>query len=152
MNGRWLVWVLLPILGLGLVLEVEHAVGRWRASQVFVAVKTITIEASTRGRLTRQLLERNLSLLRRAEPWSPVEVALPIARGGQYYLLERQKAAIRAYQEALALEPRGDVYAHLGRAYLRAGDRPAADRAFRTAILLDHNQHRQLEGFLLGAE
>lgn len=149
MTGRRIVWVLLPILGLGLALEVSRVRDRWRASQAFAAVKAITIEASLRGRLTRPLLERNLSLLRRAEPWSPVEVALPIARGGQFYLLDRPKAAIRAYEDALVIEPRGDVYAHLGRAYLKAGDRRAADRAFRTSILLDHTQLRKLEGFLL---
>ncbi len=146
--GRRLVWVLVPLLAAALVLEVDRARGLWHASRVAAVVKDVTIGANQRGRLSRQLLEHNLELLRVTEPLSPVEVALPIARGGQYLLLQRPKAAIRAYQHALTIEPRGEIYAHLGRAYLQLGDREAAEQAFRTAMDLDHTQRSRVRGFV----
>ncbi len=148
MTGRRLVWVLVPLLAAALVLEVDRARGLWHASRVAAVVKDVTIGANQRGRLSRQLLEHNLELLRVTEPLSPVEVALPIARGGQYLLLQRPKAAIRAYQHALTIEPRGEIYAHLGRAYLQLGDREAAEQAFRTAMDLDHTQRSRVRGFV----
>ncbi len=148
MTGRRLVWVLCPLLGAALVLEVGRAERLWRASRAAAVVKDVTIAASERGRLSRQLLEHNLELLRLSEPLAPVEVALPIARGGQYLLLDRPRAAIRAYRRALEIEPRGEVYAHLGRAYLKLGDREAAEDAFNLAMILDHTQRKRVRGFV----
>ena len=151
MSGRRLVWLLCPLLGAALMLEIGRASRLLRASRVAAVVKNVTITASERGRLSRQLLQNNLELLRVTEPLSPVEVALPIARGGQYLLLERPQAAIRAYRQALEIEPRGEVYAHLGRAYLKLGDRASAEDSFRTAMILDHTQRRRVRGFVTEA-
>ena len=148
MSGRRLVWVLLPLLALALVLEVRSAVRRMQASMVLGRVKEVTLEADRRGRLTRRMLERNADLLRRVEASSPTEVALPIARGGQYLLLNRPRAAVRAFEKALSIEPRGEVYAHLGRAFLALGDREAAAEAFRAAVVLDPAQRRALADLL----
>ncbi len=148
MTGRRLVWVLCPLLGIALVLEGDRATRLWRASRAAAVVKDITIAASERGRLSRRLLEHNLELLRLTEPLAPVEVALPIARGGQYLLLDRPRAAIRAYRHALEIEPRGEVWAHLGRAYLKLGDRVAAEHAFGLAMILDHTQRKRVRGFV----
>ncbi len=148
MTGRRLVWVLAPLLAAALVLEVGRAARLYKASRILAAVKGITLEANRQGALTQRLLERNLELLRQAEALSPVEVGLPITRAGQFMLLKRPHAAIRAYRQALVLEPRGEVYANLGRAYLEAGDREAAAEAFHRAILLDHTQRRQLQGLM----
>ena len=148
MSGRRLVWVLLPLVALALALEVRSAFRRMQASLVLAKVKAATLEADRLGRLSQRMLDRNAKLLRRVEPLSPVEVELPIARGGQYLLLDRPRAAIRTYEKALSIEPRGEVYAHLGRALVAAGDREAADRALRTAVLLDPSQRRGLEGLL----
>ena len=148
MSGRRAVWVLLPLLALTLALQVPRALRRWQASRILAVVKTVTVEASRRGRLSRRLLECNIELLRQAESFTRADVALQIARGGQYLLLNRPQAAIRAFQKAGDLEPRGEIYAQLGRAYLKAGDRHAAAEAFELAILLDHNQRQHLRGYL----
>lgn len=148
MTGRRLVWVLCPLLATALMLEIGRANRLWRASRVAAVVKSVTIMANQRGRLSRQLLQHNLELLRVTEPLSPTEVALPIARGGQFLLLDRPQAAIRAYRQALEIEPRGEIYVHLGRAYLKLGDRYAAEKAFRTAMILDHTQRKRVRGFV----
>ncbi len=150
--GRRLFWVLLPLLVAALVLEVGRARRLAYASRIAAVVKDVTIGANLNGRLSRRLLESNLELLRATEPLSPVEVALPIARGGQYLLLQRPKAAIRAYEHALTIEPRGEIYVHLGRAYLQLGEREAAEQAFRTAMVLDHTQRKRVRGFVSGPE
>ncbi len=150
MTGRRLVWVLCPLLGAALALELGRAGRQLRASRAAAVVKDVTIAASQRGRLSRQLLQHNLELLRVTEPLAPVEVALPIARGGLYLLLQRPQAAIRAYQEALEIEPRGEIYAHLGRAHLKLGDPVAAEEAFHKAMILDHTQRKRVRGFVSG--
>ena len=148
MSGRRLVWVVLPLLTLALALEVRSAVGRLQASLVLGKVKAASLEADRRGRLSPRMLELHARLLRRVEPLSPVEVGLPIARGGLYMLLQRPRPAVRVFEKALTIEPRGEVYAHLGRAFLALGDGGAAARAFRTAIVLDPSQRRGLGGLL----
>ncbi|MCP3962901.1 MAG: hypothetical protein GY719_34105 [bacterium] len=148
MNGRRAVWVLVPVLAVCLVLQLGRTGRKWQASRLLEAVKRVTVQASQRGRISRRVLERNVAALRRAEELDPVEVALPIARGGQYLLLERPEAAVRAYEKARDLEPRGELYAQLGRAHLKLGDGAAAERAFRTAVVLDHNQMKNLHGYL----
>ncbi len=148
MTGRWLAWVLCLLLGAALVLELGRARRLYRASLTAAVVKDVTIAASQQGRLSPQLIQHNLELLRTHEPLSPVEVALPIARGGLYLLLERPRAAVRAYRQALEIEPRGEVYAHLGRAYLQLGDRAASEEAFRMAMILDHTQRKRVRGFM----
>ena len=149
MRGIHLAWILTPLLAAALVLQVGEARRRFKASQTLAVVKTVTIKLNQRGRLTPNLIERNIKLLRDAERLDPAEVALPIARGGQYVSLERPKAALIAFEKALTLEPRGEIYAHIGRAELALGRREAADAAFRQAIVLDHNQRRRLESYLL---
>ncbi len=148
MSGRRLAWVLFPLLAATLVLEIGRAVRLWRASRAAAVVKDVTIAASQRGRLSKRLLQHNLELLRVTEPLAPVEVALPIARGGLYLLLDRPQAAIRAYQRALEIEPRGEIYVHLGRAHLKLGDPAAAEDAFRTAMILDQTQRKRVRGFV----
>ena len=148
MTGRRLVWVLCPLLGAALMLELGRAERLLRASRAAAVVKDVTIAASQRGRLSRQLLQHNLELLRISEPLAPVEVALPLARGGLYLLLDRPQAAIRAYQHALEIEPRGEIYAHIGRAHLKLGEPTAAEQAFHTAMILDHTQRKRVRGFV----
>ncbi len=148
MTGRRLAWVLVLFLAAARALEFGRAQRLWQGSKAAAVVKDVTIEANRLGRLSQRLLMHNLELLRVAEPLSPVEVALPIARGGQYLLLERPQAAIRAYQRALEIEPRGEIYVHLGRAYLKLGDREAAEEAFRTAMILDHTQRKRVRGYV----
>ena len=148
MTGRRAVWILVPLLAAALALQLARVERLWRASRVLAGVKRITVIAAARGQLSTRLLEGNLKLLRAAEPLSPTEVGLPMARGSHYLLLERPRPAVRAYLEAAALEPRGEVYLALGRAYLRAEDRGLATAAFRTAIELDRKARRQVLRFM----
>ncbi len=148
MSGRRLAWILTPFLIAALVLEAGRAVRRWQASRVLTAVKNVTVEANQRGRLTRRLIEHNIRLLRQAEQLYPAEVAIPIARGGQYMMLDRYQAALLAFEKALTIEPRGEIYSHIGHAKLKMGLRDEADRAYRRAIRLDHNQRRHLMGYV----
>ncbi len=148
MTGRRLVWLLCPLLAAALVLELGRARRLHRASLTAAMVKDVTIAASRQGRLSPQLIQHNLELLRVNEPLAPTEVALPISRGGLYLLLDKPQAAVRAYRQALDIERRGEIFAHLGRAYLKLGDRKAAEDAFRMAIILDHTQRRRIRGFV----
>ncbi|MEL7061816.1 MAG: hypothetical protein AAGN46_17450, partial [Acidobacteriota bacterium] len=100
------------------------------------------------GTVTALLLQQHLDILRQAEEMNPTAVGVPIARGGQYYLLRRYAAAERAYRAALELEPRGEIWANLARTHLAAGDREAAHAAAERAMVLDHNQQRFLSSIL----
>ncbi len=139
MSGRQLFWVLLPLAGLCLLSQARHAGQVLRASRQLSAVEAITLRASQSGRLDGRLVEQNLQVLQQAAELAPTEVAIPIARGALYLLSQRPQAAIRAYREALSLEPRAEVYANLGRAQMAAGEHAAARESFRLARRLDHN-------------
>lgn len=147
MKGRHLSWILAPLLVAALVLEAGRAARHLQANRVVAAVKRVTVEANQRGRLSKPLLERNVRLLREAERLAPADVTIPIARGGQYMMMDRYVAAIQTFEKALEIEPRGEVYAHIGKAQLKLGRRAEADVAFFRAIRLDHNQRRHLVGY-----
>jgi len=148
LNGRLVAWCLAVLLSAALGLQVREAARRMKASQILEVVKTVTQESRRHGRLTKGVINSNIKLLRLAERLNPAEVLLPIARGGQYVRLKRWDSAIQAFETALEIEPRGDIYRHIGRANFSLGRRDEADRAFRLAILLDHNQRRALKGYL----
>ncbi len=136
-HGSLLVW---PVLGL-LVLGLAGQTARWQrrstASSLLRQVELLSMAAASRGQAPAQLMARNLEALRRAAPLHPDEVGIPIARGTQYLFLGRPEAAIRAYEEALALEPRPEGYLNLGRAQWLAGRKDEARRSFVTAVRLD---------------
>ncbi len=148
MNGRRLFWILLPLLVLALVLQARHAERRWRASRTVKAVQFLAEQSSQGGPAAASRLHRGLALMRGIAPLDPVLVDIPVTRGGLYLLLKRPQAAIRAYQEALRLEPRGEVYANLGRAHLVDGEQQLARKAFRQAIRLDRTWLKSLRRYL----
>jgi O-antigen ligase len=136
-QGSLLVWPVLALLVLGLAGQTARWHRRWTASGLLRQVELLSMAAASRGQAPAQLMERNLEALRRAAPLHPDEVGIPIARGTQYLFLGRPEAAIRAYEEALALEPRPEGYLNLGRAQWLAGRREEARRSFVTAVRLD---------------
>ncbi len=146
--ARRLVWVLVPLLAAGLVLEVREAQRRLLASQQLAAVEDLTRQLAAQGMLAPRALERNAGLMRQAAALDPVEVGIPIARGAQYLLLKRYPAAIRAYEEALELEARGEIYANLGKARYHAGDREGAREAFIKALRLNHTLARRFRAYV----
>ena len=137
MKGRVLVWPVLAVLALGLAGQTLRWRYRLTASRVLREVEVLTMSGMSSGQLSPQLIAANLQALRRAAPLDPVEVGIPIARGTQYWVLGRNDEAVRAYSEALALEPRPEGYLNLGRAQWHAGRRDEARRNFEIAVRLD---------------
>jgi len=132
MNGRVLVWPLVLVLGLALVGQTVRWRERMTASRILNTVERMTMNARR-----AYVLHTNIELLRRAERLDPLEIGIPIARGSQHYLLRQPQAAVEAYEEALRLEPRPEVYLNLGRALDLAGRRDEAARAFFLASRID---------------
>lgn len=116
-----------------------RGLAEWRASKVLATVEWTSNQIAARGRMPQQLLNTHLELLRVAQKSAPAEVGIPLARGSQYLIAGKPRAAVRAYEEALALEPRAEIYLNLGRAHLELGERAAAQTALRTALALDPN-------------
>ncbi|HEY7216726.1 MAG TPA: O-antigen ligase family protein, partial [Thermoanaerobaculia bacterium] len=143
-RGSLLVWPVLALLVLGLAGQSARWHRRWKASGLLRQVELLSMAAATRGEAPAQLMERNLEALHLAAPLYPDEVGIPIARGTQYLFLGRPEAAIRAYEEALALEPRPEGYLNLGRAQWLAGRRDEARRSFATAVRLDPQLANQI--------
>jgi tetratricopeptide (TPR) repeat protein len=147
-GARRLAWVLAALLVAALVLEGRQAERRLRASHQLAAVEDMTRQLASRGLLSRQVMERQAHVMQEAAALDPVEVGIPIARGAQYLLLGRYDAAIRAYEEALELEARGEIYANLGRARFHAGDREGAREAFTKALRLNPALGRKFKSYV----
>lgn len=155
-TGRRLLWVLIPLLAVALGLQLRQAERRWRASHQLALIEHTTRRLAEQGVLSRRplpprvqrLLEQGTRILRDAGPLDPVEVGIPIARGSLYRLLSRPKAAVRAYEEALELEVRSEIYLNLGRIHLGGGEPEAARAAFGKAVLLNHKLIKELRPYL----
>jgi tetratricopeptide (TPR) repeat protein len=89
------------------------------------------------GHLPRRLLDDNIGLLERAIEVDPTLIEARVALGGHLYLLRRMEQSEQAYQGALALERRAEVYTNLVRLALIRDDRAAAAEMAATAVALD---------------
>jgi tetratricopeptide (TPR) repeat protein len=134
---RKLVWVVLPLLALGLLGQTGRMRDRLAASRILRQVELLSMAALSRGEMPRGLVPANLELLRRAAALDRTEVGIPLARGTQYLLLGNGDQAASSYLAALDLEPRPEGHLNLGRALLMAGDREGARQEFRLALRLD---------------
>lgn len=137
MKGHALAWPLLALLVLGLAGQTIRWHDRLTASRLLRQVEVLSMAAASAGQAPPQLMASNLEALRQAAALDPIEVGIPIARGTQYLFLARPEAAMRWYEEALALEPRPEGYLNLGRAQWLAGRREEARRSFELAVRLD---------------
>ncbi len=145
MKAGNLFWIVLPVLTAALLWQVREARSRWHVNRVLKTVETVTLEASRRGQMPRQLGDIHLRLLREAAERHPALIDVPVARSWQYLMLGRPQAAVRTLEEAVKLEPRARVYANLGQAYLQA-DRPRdAVEAFERALVLDPRLRDELQ-------
>ena len=143
MKGRGAALVLLPLLAAAVWLHFDYGRDRLGANRLVAMVEGFIVQAGGSGaKVPPPMLEQQLKLMRRAAELDPGEVGVPLTRGGLFFLLERPSAAARAYQDALKLEVRGEIYANLARVHLATGDREAAMRAIHMAVALDHNQNR----------
>lgn len=149
MKGKILVWPLVFALGLALLAQT----GRWRdrmvASRILQQVELISLAAAARGRAPSGLLPANLEALRRAAALDPLEIGIPVARAGQHLLFRNYPAAIDAYRDAEALEPRPEIYLNLGIALIRAGRTEEGRRQIETAVRLSPSLSRQVPPGLL---
>lgn len=141
MRGRRLAaWALVALLAAALGWQVLRSQRLLRANLVLRQVEQLTVAAA--GRVPAALYWENIEEIERARRLDPADSRLPLALGGQYLLLGRPEEAIEAYREALAIEPRPEIYLNLGRAHVMAGDRKEARRSFRNAVLLDRTLRR----------
>lgn len=137
-----LVAVLLQVLWLGL--QWRRCARQWEADRILKAVETSTAETLASRRAAPAVLLRNAEELTRAEHLAPASASIRLAKGSQYLLLGRNELAIQAYEAALRLEPRPEIYLNLGRAQWRAGREESALGNFRLAVRLDPNLVREL--------
>lgn len=149
MKGRWLFWVVAPLLAAALVLQVRRGLDRIEASKVLKTVQAATqLELAQGARRRPAVFRHHLDLLEPLGRMDPVEVQIPITRGVQHEILGHREQALEAFREALRLEPRPVVYLHL--AWVQEDVDPAAaaaarEKAFRLAPLLKY-QERQIRG------
>ena len=126
-----------------LVVSLGWQTMRWRdrleAGRTLREVELRTTAAYVSGRAPVGLLPGHLEALKRVEGFDRAEVGIPIARGTQWLLLRNSRAAIDAYDAALTLEPRPEIYLNLGRAWGMAGNTARASEYFRLAVRLDPN-------------
>lgn len=137
MRGRTLAALLGLALLFALAAQTSRARDRLLANRIVRQVELVSMAAVRAGELSPRLVAVNLAALRRAAALDSAEVAIPMARGGQFLLLRRPHAALEAYGEALALEPRPEIYLNLSRAYRAAGDAARAQQALERVYRLD---------------
>jgi tetratricopeptide (TPR) repeat protein len=150
MKGRTLGGLLTVLLLLALAGQTVRWRDRMTASRLLANAEALTLAVAA-GQIPSRALGENLEALRRAAALDPVQVAIPIARGSQYYLLGRAEPAEQAYLEALRLEPKPEVYLDLGRAQWLAGRKEEALRNFGLAVRLDPQLIRVLPAGASGA-
>lgn len=134
-----LAWLVMTLLILVLSGQTARLRDRLAAGRMLRQVELLSMAAIARNELPRGLVAANLELLRRASALDPTEIGIPIARGTQYLLLGNGSSAVQAYREALALEPRPEIYLNMGRALAASGRKGEALEQFRTALRLDPN-------------
>jgi tetratricopeptide (TPR) repeat protein len=144
----FLAWVLVPLLAAALFYQTGRLRSRLLAGQLLRRVETRTYEAVVTGRLPVAVVTENLADLEQAARLDPLEVGIPLAHGSQYLLMKQPDPAIELYGQALAIEPRPEIYLNLGRAYLQGGRIEEARENFKTALALDPSFFHQIpEGF-----
>lgn len=144
MKGRTLALLLGVVLAAALLAQTGRWHDRMLASRVLRQVEALSQAAVAYGQAPVRLMEDNLRKLDQAAPLDPVSVDIVNWRGTQYLFLAQPENAIRVYREALALEPRAEIYLNLGRAEWLLGRHDDARRSFDTAIRLDWRLANQL--------
>lgn len=128
--------VLALLLAAATWVQVGRAGERLDASRRVRSVEGRSLAMVTQGGVILQVVEANLRELDEVREIAPGDVAVPMSIGSQYLVTGRAEAAVRAYREALEVEPRPEVYLNLGRAQLALGEDEAAREAFAAAQIL----------------
>jgi tetratricopeptide (TPR) repeat protein len=138
LKGRTLGWLLAALLLAALLGQGSRWHDRMLGSAMLRQVELVSMSVEASGRTPPpSLLPAHLELLRRAAALDPSEIGIPLARGSQFFLFGSPSSAISAYREALAIEPRPEIYLDLGRALLAAGQAEEARRDFALALKLN---------------
>lgn len=132
------------VLAVAVVLSLRHGAQLWRADRLVAAVEVMTLQTTRRGALPRRMGDHHLRLLREAEELDPAKVDVLVAQGWQYLGMGRPGGALRAFDKALELEPRAEVYANLAQAHLAEENHAAAQEAARKARVLDPHLDKRL--------
>ncbi len=138
MSGRVAFWIALPLLVAALAAESWRARDQLEANRILHQVEQMSVLAAKQaGSRAAPLFWANVKVLQRAEELAPADSRLPLARGSQFLLLGRPGEAAAAYEQALAVSPRPEIYLNLGRAQAMAGEAEAARESYRRALALD---------------
>ena len=107
-------------------------------------------QAVIAGQAPARVLPPAVSMIRRARELDPGSIEAIAAAGDLFMLLGREETALRTYREALAHEPRPEIYLNLGNLELRMGNREEARRLFGIAQRLDRRLRRNVRQALEG--
>lgn len=143
-SRRLLAWLAAGAAALALVFQTERAFDRLEASKSLRVVEVMSERMARTGQAPRELVSGHFRILDNAHRRDPSEVGVLVARGGQYALLGRSEVAVRAYREALALEPRPETWLNLGKVLVAAGREEEAREAFAKAVLIDPRLRSQV--------
>jgi tetratricopeptide (TPR) repeat protein len=129
---------LAAVLAVALVGQTGRWIDRVGASKRLRVVEAMTARATAAaGQVPPEVIRGNVRLLQRARELDPSDVAAPSGLAAQYLLSGNAARAEELYLEALALEPRPELYLNLGRARLATGEREAAIEVLRVAVRLN---------------
>ncbi|MCB1035486.1 MAG: tetratricopeptide repeat protein [Acidobacteria bacterium] len=137
MKGRWLSFLLAALLLVAAIRQTVRGRERLKASALLYEVEAVSLSLLSAGQAPRVYLQQNIRNLRVASELDPLDVGIPLALGSQFLLLGSHQAAIDAYSEALALEPRPEIYLNLGKALYLSGHPEEARKNFDRAVALD---------------
>ncbi len=144
-RGRVPAAVLTALLAVTLTVQAVRWHDAALANRLLGSVQRLSVAMVATRQAPPQIVAENLAALRQAAPLDPVQVGIPITRGGQYlFFLDRPEEAEQAYQEALRLEPRPEIYMGLGKAQWLGGRREEAVRNFGVALRLNPFLAREL--------
>jgi len=128
---------------LGATVVYGHRAARMLEADRRAAEVTRVAELVRAGQLRANALVPWVRALREASEMDPTSLRVLAARGDLFLLVGRDESAVEAYDEALALEPRAEVYFNRSLALEQLGrDREAAlDR--ERALVLDPRLERR---------
>ena len=136
-RGRLLAWLVAIAAAAALVGQTGRARDRIGASKRLRVVETVSSRMEALGQAPPRIIAGNFRLLRQAQRLDPSRVEPLIALAGQHMLTHQYALAAEVYRQALAFEPRAEIYYDLSRAYLGAGEPQEAREAFAEAMALN---------------
>ena len=137
-------WILPALLLAAFALDLRRSADILRAQRLIRAVEGRTLAMIQSGKLQRPLIVSHIAALQDARRFDPAEVSSRVALGSEHFLLSDFPAARAAYEDALRLEPRPEIYLNLGKSYYAAGDPEPSKTYFARAMKLDPSLGREV--------